>query len=300
MDRLASQPCSGYGRADSPATEPSALAGMALAAAGQLDPARQVADWLAGLQASDGSVGVRAAETQPCWPTSLAVLTWVALHEYGSSRPYQSLIDRSVHWIVSHQGVTLPRNGKDGHDSTLEAWPWVDETHTWVEPTALHVMALKAIGQGNHPRTREAVRMLINRQLPCGGLNYGNTIVLGRQLRPHLQPTGVALLALAGELAEPKRVQRSLSYLREQLCSSTTTTSLGWSLMALAAFRLLPAGADAWLEAAYRRTLQRDQSRHKLALIALASQKEQSPLVMVPARYQDSGSLQPVGLNSSG
>ena len=155
IDRLAAQPCTGYGRADSPATEPSALAAMALAAAGRLDAARQVADWLAGFQASDGSVGVRATTAHPCWPTSLAVLTWATQHECDGSRHYQPLIDRSVRWMVSHQGVTLPPNGGQGHDAMLQAWPWVDETHTWVEPTALHVLALKAIGQGYHPRTRE-------------------------------------------------------------------------------------------------------------------------------------------------
>ena len=42
------------------------------------------------------------------------------------------------------------------------------------------------------PRIREAVRLLWDRQLPHGGWNYGNTVVLKQELRPHLLPTGLA------------------------------------------------------------------------------------------------------------
>lgn len=268
---------------------------MALAAAGRVDSARQVADWLVGLQASDGSVGVRASNRQPCWPTSLAVLTWATVHKSESSRHYQLAIERSVHWMISHQGVTLPPNTGHGHDTMLEAWPWVDDTHAWVEPTALHVLALKAIGLGSHPRTREAVRMLINRQLPTGGLNYGNTVVLGRLLRPHIQPTGLALLALAGETNESKSMQRSLAYLRGQLNSSTTTTSLSWSLLALAAHNQRPDEADVWLEAAYQRTIRREASLHKLALLSLAYLRGNAPVILLPAQQQNSTSLSTAG-----
>jgi hypothetical protein len=96
----------------------------------------------------------------------------------------------------------------------------------------------------------------------------------------------LALLALASEAELPNSISRSLSYLREQLGPATTTSSLCWAILALTALGMLPEQPDRWLEAAYRRTLLRDQSPHKLALIALASQYELAPLVLLPARYR--------------
>ena len=95
-----------------------------------------------------------------------------------------------------------------GHDTTLQGWPWVVGTHSWVEPTAINVLALRSAGQAGHPRCREAVKLLLDRQLPEGGWNYGNTTVLGHVLRPQVQPTGLALAALAGETDVRSKVQR--------------------------------------------------------------------------------------------
>jgi hypothetical protein len=272
IDRLARAPCGGYGGTDGPATEPSALAALALARAQRWDAVRVVADWLHSFQDADGSVGVRPEESQPGWPTSLAVLTWSTVREADGRCRYQPQIDRAFSWMVKHQGVQLPPDAVRGHDGMLEAWPWVDGTHAWLEPTALHVLALKQIGRSDHPRTRSAVAMLFDRQLPHGGFNYGNTIILGRELRPHVQPTGLALLALAGEPDATPRVGKSLDFLISQLGPDTTTASLAWSLLALAAFKQLPDAAGSWLTAAYHRTLRRGASHHKLALLALAAQ----------------------------
>ena len=54
--------------------EPAAWSALALAAHGMLEAARAPADWLAEVQQTDGSVGISAAETEPRWPTSLAML----------------------------------------------------------------------------------------------------------------------------------------------------------------------------------------------------------------------------------
>ena len=59
--------------------------------------------------------------------------------------------------------------------------------------------------------------LLLDRQLPSGGCNYGNTSVLGQMLRPHVQPTCVALLALAKEQDQGSRIAKSVSWLRKAL-----------------------------------------------------------------------------------
>jgi hypothetical protein len=157
-----------------------------------------------------------------------------------------------------------------GHDTTLVGWSWAEGTHSWVEPTALQVVALRTAGHGQHPRVREAVRLLLDRQLPAGGWNYGNTLVMGNTLPPHVQPTGIALLALAGEPAARGRIERSLTYLRQTVNESTATVSLAWALLGLAAHGQSPAPAAEWLERAFRRTAQRDCSPYKYALLGLA------------------------------
>jgi hypothetical protein len=278
IDRLAKSPRCGYAATDIVATEPSALAALALAGEGRIDGAKQVARWLEHAQSPAGSVGVRENEDMPCWPTSLAIMVWLAAGEVHNGL-FANSIQRGLDWILNARGVTMPRDNEPGHDASLEAWPWVVGTHAWVEPTALHVLALKTARYQQHPRTREAVRMLADRQLPQGGFNYGNTFVLDRLLRPHLQPTGLAVLALSNELNPSIDLSKSVRYLETGISSETGTPSLCWSLIALAAQGKTPTDADAWLEAAYHRTLLRDRSPLKLALILLASQGSTSFLV---------------------
>jgi hypothetical protein len=140
------------------------------------------------------------------------------------------------------------------------------------------VRSLKAAGHNNHPRTREAIKLLVDRQLPSGGCNYGNTEVMGQALLPHVQPTGLAMLALAGESDEQGRMERSLAYLRQTLSARTTTASLCWGVLGLSAHDQRPADADLWLESAYGRTMRRDRSPYKLALLAVAASSTKGTL----------------------
>jgi hypothetical protein len=130
-----------------------------------------------------------------------------------------------------------------------------------------------------HPRVREAVRLLLDRQLYSGGCNYGNTWVLGRPLRPHQAPTGVAMLALAGEQDAEGRIADSLAYLSRGLSPRTTTMTLAWALLGLAAHRRTPDNAAALLENAWQRLRQRGPSLWKTALLLLAARADESPLV---------------------
>jgi hypothetical protein len=187
-------------------------------------------------------------------------------------------LDRAVAWMLQTRGEALPRTSELGHDTTLVGWPWVEDTHSWVEPTAMGVLALKAVGRGSHPRVQDAVRLLFDRLLPDGGCNYGNTLVMGQMLRPHLQPTGLAMLALAGEPDQTGRIAKSLDYLAGELSPRTAAASLAYGLMGLAAHERFPAIAHSWLEAVSRRTLGREPAPYRLALIALAAMGAESPL----------------------
>ena len=237
----------GY-RAQSPtAAEPTAIACLALRAQG-VKPSR----WnrglasLAALQRPDGGVPVTTCVESPCWPTGLAVLAWM-LACPRSPPSYKGHADRGVEWLLTTAGRTLrPRHESFGHDTTLQGWPWVDGTHSWVEPTAYATLALRTAGQTAHPRTREAIRLLWDRAFLDGGWNYGNTRVLSSTLCPFPGTTGIALAALAGEPEKP-RVASSIDYLVRELAHLRSPISLGWGLIGLALWDARPAGADAWL-----------------------------------------------------
>ena len=177
------------------------------------DAARRAADWLVEQQAKNGAVGVTSTQATPCWPTSLAILLWQAI---GDRDQYGEPIGRAVDWTLHEQGETHEQRPYVGHDTTLVGWSWAAHTHSWLEPTAMFVLALKAVGQSQHPRTREAVRLLVDRLLPHGGCNYGNTIVLGQELLPHVQPTGIVMMALADEQITDPRIELSLKYLEQR------------------------------------------------------------------------------------
>ena len=80
-------------------------------------------------------------------------------------------------------------------------------------PTSLAIIALRVAGLGDHERVQEAKRLLLDRQLPDGGWNYGNTKVFGQELHPMPETTGVALSALSGSVSR-EEITVSLKYLK--------------------------------------------------------------------------------------
>ncbi|HTQ38693.1 MAG TPA: hypothetical protein VMJ32_06680 [Pirellulales bacterium] len=298
LDRLAGTPC-GYHSQEPSAAEPTALAALALLGAGRTADAQTHLRWLAAAQASDGSIAPFSELTQSAWPTPQAIFAAAvaarAELNLNDARPDTSLpaspsnvsqlnhspfnLQWATQWLLSAAGKSVENSPDFGHNGQLIGWPWVIGTHSWQEPTAWSVLALKAVGQSDHPRTREGVRLLVDRLLSTGGCNYGNTIVLGQQLRPHVEPTGLALLALAGEEIDDLRIERSLQYLLENLSIETTPISLSYGLLGLAAHDRQPAAGSDWIESAYHRTVQRDAAPLVLALLVLAAQGKDCPLI---------------------
>jgi hypothetical protein len=274
---LADADAVGYRLGRTPASEPTALAALALVAAGHADAAEAKLRWLAGIQTAEGSVGINAREPSPGWPTPLAGIAWLAGNaaqptprsSLPQPPPWSRNIRRAVDWLLRTAGNQLPRRD-EGHDTTLVGWPWAIGTHSWVEPTALAVLALKAAGHGGHPRTREAAGLLIDRLLPGGGCNYGNTVVLGQELVPHVQPTGLTLLALAGERDPAGRIERSVEYLLRVLNEHTSPASLAYGLLGMAAHGTQCCMAEEWLVAAAA-AARKHRSALDMALLLLAA-----------------------------
>lgn len=268
----------GYHRGQPTATEPTAFTALALLAHGLRSEADAPLAWLAAHQAHDGSLGVTADQSTPGWPTSLAVLAWRHADRSSGNTMHQAEIDLAIQWLLGVSGTTLDRQEDMGHDTTLLGWPWVVGTHSWLEPTAFAVLALKVAGYRDHPRTQDAVRLIVDRLLPDGGCNYGNTVVLGQPLRPHVQPSGIALSAAFDERDSTGRISRTIDYLKAEFPATTTSISLSFALLGLGAAGALPSNAFEQLAEVAQDALNRRAGCYPLALLALAAQADRSPL----------------------
>lgn len=269
--RLAQESAWNYHAGGAIATEPAAWACLALAEHGEHESAKLAAEWLQQVQDKKGSVGVTPTQSLPAWTTSLAILAWSSCDSLTGEGRYEASLARALKWTLNARGKTAERQSEIGHDPTLVGWSWAEGTHSWLEPTTLFVMALKAAGYANHPRTREAVRLIVDRLLPDGGCNYGNTMVLGQTLLPHVQPTGLAMLALAGEKSNDPRVAKSLDFLEDSLQPDSSTASQCYAVLGLNAHGRDTSQTEEWLAAA----AQRESSCYRLALIALARKNSQ-------------------------
>ncbi|MGE3405267.1 MAG: hypothetical protein AB7I37_00530 [Pirellulales bacterium] len=280
LDRLAEQPLCGYRAGDRPWTEPTALAALALLAHHRIDDAWPALKWLEYQLDDQHGVGMNIDQREPGWPTGLAVLAWryAISMQAPAAAEFAPTIERAVRAILSWSGEALEPNEFVAHDCTLVGWSWIDQTHSWVEPTAIQVLALQSLPPqdraafaGLAMRRDEAIRLLWDRQLPHGGWNYGNTLVLGQELRPHLLPTGMVLLALAGENDSAARAEASLRYLSRELGAQASPVSLAYGLLALTAHGRRPAAADWWLQVAATRCLRKSPAPLSLSLMALAA-----------------------------
>ena len=203
---------------------------------------------LASGQLDDGRVSLSKDKKQAFWPTALAVMAW------KDSIQYRKFQLRGNDFLLKTKGIHFPKKKESftGHDTSICGWPWIDETHSWVEPTSLVLLALEATGNGDHERAREARRLLLDRQLCYGGWNYGNTTVFGRQLRPMPESTGLALNALAKRVNR-KDVEKSISYLKQEMNVLKGPLSFSWGFLGLSAWGERPQIDEYSLITNYRR-----------------------------------------------
>jgi hypothetical protein len=220
-----------------------AWAVMALTATGtRKDLLEKARNRLAAGQKQDGRVCISPEHPEAFWPTPLAILAW------NGSPAHREALSRAVRFLQDTTGIHFEKDPKAPvtHDTSIRGWPWIAKTHSMVEPTALSLIALRIAGNGETGRTREGTRMLMDRQLPAGGWNYGNTLVYGQELYPQPENTGLALSALAGTVVR-QDVLRSLEYLESRIVRLRAPLSLGWGLLGLGAWGARPEKARSWV-----------------------------------------------------
>ena len=194
-------------------------------------------------QTEQGAVPLLRALPAAYWPTAPVLLAWAPDENYAEA------VGKGVDFLTDTRGETFPYSGdpEDGHDSTIVGWPWILDTYAWVVPTSLAMIALEVAGHENNARRPEAQRMLLNRQLPSGGWNYGDTFKFGTELLPFPDTTGVAMSALSGQ-CDLAQVDNSLRYLDAAVRKTRSPVSLPWAVLGLSAWSMRPADAPVLLE----------------------------------------------------
>lgn len=245
LENLAAQahPDGGWGYAPGqPAhLEPTCLALLALAQqpegfAQAFEGGQQA---LARCAQPDGSYRLSTGREEAIWPTALVLFVQSVLGVPGAD------VRRTAGRLLALRG-RVPENAEKDEvqdiDMTLIGWPWAEGNFSWAEPTSWACLALRHVGQGQHPRVQEGLRLLLDRAFDDGGINYGNRLVLGKRTDPIPGPTALMLLALQGQ-DDQARVAAAVQYLLKH--TTDDLEHLCWAKLALDTHREQPGVADA-------------------------------------------------------
>ena len=234
----AMHPGGGWGYAPGllPQLEPSCLGLLALS----LEPDRfsaaiaKTREYIETNANADGSYRPAHGREEAIWPTSLVLFVKAVCT--ADSKPQAATVD----YLLGTRGI-VPNHPEAGElhdiDINLIGWPWAEKNFSWVEPTSWACLALKAVGQGNHPRVVEGTKLLLDRAMDTGGINYGNRLILGKMTDPIPSPTAIMLMAVQG--VDHPRIGAAVQYLIQQI-NTDDLEHLCWSKMALDLYRDLP------------------------------------------------------------
>jgi len=191
-------------------------------------------------QLSDGGWPAFLGDSEGSWTTALALCTLNSTGDFTAAREkaFRWLYaerGREGHWFWRWKFKTSDRNVR--FDPDKYGWPWVTGSASWVIPTAFSIIAIEQFTVCNRSEESEkrihlGVEMLLDRECVDGGWNSGNSLVYGVPLRPHVEATAIALLALQDE-QRIEMVQKSLSWLRQSAASVDSVSSLAWCILTL-------------------------------------------------------------------
>ena len=143
--------------------------------------------------------------------------------------------------LVTAKGLALTQNTAVRQDNSLQAWPWIDQTFSWVEPTSWCTLFLKKARplaiRGAAERIDVAERVIRDRVCASGGWNYGSSNVYGQELYPYVPTTAIALLAMQ-DRGDQVAIVNSIRYLQKNATTEPTSIALALSDICFVVYRL--------------------------------------------------------------
>jgi len=204
------------------------------------EAARSGLNHLSDLQRRDGAWPSFVGDTEASWTTALVLCALNGPGEFASAREdaFRWLVaerGREGHWLWRWKFKTADH--KVRFDPEKYGWPWTSGSASWVIPTAFSVIALKQYTvcnrlEATEKRIKLGVEMLLDRMCVAGGWNSGNSIVYGVPLRPHVEATAIALLALQDEHRSAV-IDKSLQWLKLGVAKIDAVSSLAWCILCL-------------------------------------------------------------------
>lgn len=213
--------------------EPTVYAGLAL----HMEPAADRAwDLLRSWQGGDGAW--RPAETVqgPGWGTALALILAKARGETGPE--YRRGVAALARAEGAESGWLQRLAARVGifnlsRDPFITGWPWTPGTASWVEPTALALIALKqAAPVAGDAAVAERIRLgeeqLLSVRTGDGGWNYGSPESAGVKLAAFPETTALALAGLQGREGLGEVLDQAVRW------RSAATSRLEWAWLTIA------------------------------------------------------------------
>jgi hypothetical protein len=162
---------------------------------------------------------------------ALAALTF--LQASSATSLAQPIIAR----LIQSKGLRYPQYEALRQDNSIQAWPWIDGTASWVEPTAWCLIVLKKMrsqspSTGAVERIQDGERLLFDRVCRDGGWNYGNSEVYGQSLWPYVPTTAVGLLAMRDH-RHHEIVTRSLEQLQKDVTNERSVVAVTITIICL-------------------------------------------------------------------
>jgi len=230
--------------------EPTAFACLALTGvAGAQSKLQKGVEFIRTAQSLGGGWAVSVSDNHPTpWATALAGLTLLSLDGLkaasGLAANYLvNAVEKTPrHWILK-MAEWMQSWDSSYVDQNLRGWNWNSGTATWIEPTAYALIFLKkfqGLGGWAHDTrahklteiTREADELIYLRVCKDGGWNYGNSRVLGEELRSYPMTTALALIALQ-DTPDRAENRRSRAYLEKSIDDEESALALSFATLSL-------------------------------------------------------------------
>jgi len=224
----------GYAAQQSSAVEPTSAVLLALREnPSSAESCLRAIDWLRGAQHLDGGWGFSSRDDESAWQTA-----WVVL-ALARSREAADNFNRGVKWLLSVKTLQLSQDVMQASkkilaiDFSLRGWPWLPGAATWIEPTALAMLALESVADRKATeRVQEAILYIQDRRCPGGGWNVGNPVMFNSALPARVHTTALVLLAL--HKISPGRINsEDIGILRSEIHRDGGVLGLAWGLLAL-------------------------------------------------------------------
>lgn len=195
---------------------------------------RQGLTWLRNAQNDDGGWGISIEDTGSGWQSA-----WAILALSSSADP---ALEEGVRWLQTVETAADNTDEEDlarmidlfSFDPRTKAWPWRPGESSWVEPTALSLLALGSVNAlaNSAQRVADALHYLEDRRCQGGGWNVGNPAMFSKPLVALIHPSSWVIISLSRFMPE-MLTSNDIDAVRSLSSSENGTLGLALSVLAL-------------------------------------------------------------------